>query len=609
VAAGTPAVSIFGKTWLLHVTHVLGTTAENNLAMIADSVSFLKKNGKEVIFDAEHFFDGFRADRDYALAAVRAAADAGADWLALCDTNGGSLPSFIAEAIRELKKVTKTAIGIHTHNDGDMAVANAWPRSRPAPPWCKARSTAGANAVATPTSSRSSRPCSSRWGTPACPRGNLKRLTELSRTASELANIRPRAHAPYVGTSAFAHKGGAHVAAVEKLAASYEHVTPESVGNQRKVVVSELSGRGNVRMVARDLGMDMRGYEPALLARVKELENQGYQFEAAEGSFELMVRRAQPGYAEPFEVLDVVVLSERRAARDVRGGHGQAEGGRRDLARGRRGRRPGGCHGSRLSQGARPALPAAARGPPDRLQGAHPRSRGRHRGQDPRAHRVANARGKLEHHRRVAKHDRGQLRGPARRPGAAADSRGQAMLSGFYRTHFDTWHVRAGLGITAPLAHQPLEMDGRLYAFLFNQTMAMNGMWNLWLWTPDRMAVPVSARADYSLAGGYVLAAEGAIAPVIGVRNGATGTDVLGQLALEARLPLGTRFELCPRLQTVLLPKTSVDRLQSAFELRGAVKTEHGRYFAGVLFNLDQPLGIFSGLNRWGFHLGKEIDL
>ena len=125
VTAGTPAVSIIGKTWLLHVTEVLGTTAENNLAMIADSVSFLKKHGKEVIFDAEHFFDGFRADRAYALAAVRAAADAGADWLALCDTNGGSLPSFIAEAIRELKKVTKTAIGIHAHNDGDMAVANS----------------------------------------------------------------------------------------------------------------------------------------------------------------------------------------------------------------------------------------------------------------------------------------------------------------------------------------------------------------------------------------------------------------------------------------------------------------------------------------------------
>ncbi len=186
---------------------------------------------------------------------------------------------------------------------------------------------------------------------------------------------------------------------------------------------------------------------------------------------------------------------------------------------------------------------------------------------------------------------------------------GNPMLSGFYRTHFDAWHVRAGLGITAPLAHQPLEMDGRLDAFLFNQTMAMNGMWNAWLWTPDRMAVPVSARADYSMAGGYVLAAEGALAPVIGVRNGASGTDVLGQVALEARLPLGASFDLCPRFQTVLLPKTSSDRLQSAFELRGSLKTEHGRYFAGVLFNLDQPLGVFSGLNRWGFHLGKEIDL
>jgi 2-isopropylmalate synthase len=156
-----------------------------------------------------------------------------------------------------------------------------------------------------------------KMGHTCVPEGHLKHLTELSRTASELANIRPRAHAPYVGASAFAHKGGAHVAAVEKLAASYEHVTPEAVGNQRKVVVSELSGRGNVRMVARDLGVDMRGYEPVLLARVKELENQGYQFEAAEGSFELMVRRAQPGYAEPFEVLDLVVISEQRRGSEM----------------------------------------------------------------------------------------------------------------------------------------------------------------------------------------------------------------------------------------------------------------------------------------------------
>jgi len=317
VTAGTPAVSIYGKTWLLHVTHVLGTTAQNNLDMIADSVSFLKKNGKEVIFDAEHFFDGFRSDREYALAAVQAAANAGADWLALCDTNGGSLPSFIAEAIRELRKLTKTAIGIHTHNDGDMAVANSL-----------AAVEAGATMVQGTLNGWGER-CGNanlisvipalqlKMGHTCVPEDNLKRLTELSRTASELANIRPRAHAPYVGSSAFAHKGGAHVAAVEKLAASYEHVTPESVGNQRKVVVSELSGRGNVRMVARELGVDMRGYEPALLTRVKEMESQGYQFEAAEGSFELMVRRAQPGYVEPFEVLDVVVISEQRRSREM----------------------------------------------------------------------------------------------------------------------------------------------------------------------------------------------------------------------------------------------------------------------------------------------------
>ncbi len=317
VAAGTPAVSIFGKTWLLHVTEVLGTTAENNLAMIGDSVAFLKKNGKEVVFDAEHFFDGFRANREYALAAARAAADAGADWLALCDTNGGSLPSFIAEAVRELRKVTKTAIGIHTHNDGDMAVANSL-----------AAVEAGATMVQGTLNGWGER-CGNanlisivpalqlKMGHTCVPAENLKRLTEVSRTASELANIRPRAHAPYVGASAFAHKGGAHVAAIEKLAASYEHIAPESVGNQRKAVVSELSGRGNVRMVAQDLGMDVRGYEPALLARVKEMENQGYQFEAAEGSFELMVRRSRPGYREPFEVLDVFVISEQRRGSDM----------------------------------------------------------------------------------------------------------------------------------------------------------------------------------------------------------------------------------------------------------------------------------------------------
>ena len=317
VNAGTPAVSIFGKSWLLHVTHVLGTTPEINLAMISDSVAFLKKNGKEVIFDAEHFFDGFRANPEYARAAIRAASDAGADWLALCDTNGGSLPSYIAEVVREVRAISKTAVGIHPHNDGDMAVANAL-----------AAVEAGATMVQGTLNGWGER-CGNanlisvipalqlKMGHECVPAGNLQRLTELSRTASEIANIRPRAHAPYVGTSAFAHKGGAHVSAVEKLAESYEHIPPESVGNQRKVVVSELSGRGNVRVAGQGIGVDVRGYEKELLARVKEMENRGYQFEAAEGSFEMMVRRSRPGYTEPFEVLDVVVLSERRRGADM----------------------------------------------------------------------------------------------------------------------------------------------------------------------------------------------------------------------------------------------------------------------------------------------------
>ena len=317
IEAQTPVVCIFGKSWTLHVTKVMGISLEENLAMIADSVAFLKRNGKEVVYDCEHFFDGYRADSDYALKCVRAAAEAGADWITLCDTNGGSLPSYITQVVGVVKATVPTRLGIHTHNDGDMAVANSL-----------AAVEAGATMVQGTLNGWGER-CGNanlisvipalqlKMGHTCVPEENLKRLTELSRTASELANIRPRAHAPYVGSSAFAHKGGAHVAAVEKLAASYEHVTPESVGNQRKAVVSELSGRGNVRMVARDLGMDLRGYEPALLARVKELENQGYQFEAAEGSFELMVRRAQPGYAEPFEVLDVVVISERRRGSEM----------------------------------------------------------------------------------------------------------------------------------------------------------------------------------------------------------------------------------------------------------------------------------------------------
>ncbi|MGB8298782.1 MAG: citramalate synthase [Polyangia bacterium] len=317
VKAGTPAVAIFGKTWLLHVTDVLKTTPEDNLAMISDSVSFLKQNGREVIFDAEHFFDGFRADRSYALAAVHAAAQAGADWIAFCDTNGGNLPSEVAEIVREAKRVLAMPVGIHAHNDSDLAVANSL-----------AAVEAGCTMVQGTLNGWGER-CGNanlisvipalqlKMGLSCIPDENMERLTEVSRTASEIANVRPRAHAPYVGASAFAHKAGAHVAAVAKSPVTFEHIPPEKVGNDRRIVVSELSGRGNIRARAAELGVELRGNEADLVARIKELENQGYQFEAADGSLELMLRRTQPGYVEPFEVRDVVVISQRRSSSDM----------------------------------------------------------------------------------------------------------------------------------------------------------------------------------------------------------------------------------------------------------------------------------------------------
>jgi 2-isopropylmalate synthase len=317
IEAETPAVSIFGKSWLLHVTQVLNTTPEENLAMIADSVAFLKKNGREVIYDAEHFFDGFRADPQYALSTIQAAADAGADWIALCDTNGGSLSSWIKDAVTRVRAEVAAPLGIHTHNDGELAVANTL-----------AAVEAGCTQVQGTINGYGER-CGNanlvaivpalqlKMGYVCVADDKLAHLTELSRSVSEIANFRPDPHAAYVGHSAFAHKGGVHVSAVEKVAASYEHIPPERVGNLRHVVISELAGRGNVRVRAAELGIDTRGDEKALVARIKELENEGYQFEAAEGSFELLVRRNDPQYKPPFDIQDVVVLSERRRGHDM----------------------------------------------------------------------------------------------------------------------------------------------------------------------------------------------------------------------------------------------------------------------------------------------------
>jgi 2-isopropylmalate synthase len=317
VEAGTPVVTLVGKSSTLHVEKVLETTLSENLEMIADSVAYFKAMGKEVVYDAEHFFDGYRLDPVYTLATVATAAQAGADYVVLCDTNGGALPDFVKGVVQVVRDRISAPLGIHTHNDGALAVANAM-----------AAVQAGAVQVQGTINGYGER-CGNmdliplianlqlKLGYECMPPENLARLTELAHFVAAAANLNPDTHAPYVGRSAFAHKGGIHVAAVSKVAESYQHIEPTLVGNEMRVVVSELSGRGNVRMRAHALGLPLNGNELAVLQQIKDLENEGYQFEAAEGSFEMLIRRAAPGYDPPFELLDFTVLIEKRGANKV----------------------------------------------------------------------------------------------------------------------------------------------------------------------------------------------------------------------------------------------------------------------------------------------------
>jgi 2-isopropylmalate synthase len=293
VAAATPAIAIVGKSWDLHVHDVLGVSLEENLRMIGDSVAFCAARAPEVIYDAEHFFDGLKQNPDYALRTIQAAAAAGACWIVLCDTNGGALPEEVARAVAEVVRRTTVPIGIHTHNDGDLAVANSL-----------AAVQNGARQVQGTINGLGERCgnvdlCSvvanlalKHPGTSVLLPGKLEHLTELSRYVYETANMNFRSNQPFVGTSAFAHKGGMHVHGVRKNAASYEHIDPASVGNQRRVLVSELSGKSNIAEKLAEYGLEQ---DNALLARVldrvQDLENEGYQFEAAEASFVLLVER------------------------------------------------------------------------------------------------------------------------------------------------------------------------------------------------------------------------------------------------------------------------------------------------------------------------------
>jgi 2-isopropylmalate synthase len=312
VEAETPVVTLVGKSSTLHVDRILETTCDENLRMIAESVAFFKRLGREVVYDAEHFFDGFRLDAIYALETLAAASAAGADWLVLCDTNGGELPEVVTERVHKVRDSFPTPIGIHPHNDAGLAVANGLAAVR-----------AGCVQVQGTINGYGER-CGNldlvplvatlqlKLGCEVLTDESLRRLTEVSEFVAAVANQHPDPHAPYVGRSAFAHKGGIHVAAIAKVADSYQHVDPAAVGNQMRVVVSEVAGRRNVRLRAEALGLDAGERETAVLRQIKELEHRGFQFEGADGSFEMLLRRTSPDYRPPFELEDFTVIVEKR---------------------------------------------------------------------------------------------------------------------------------------------------------------------------------------------------------------------------------------------------------------------------------------------------------
>jgi 2-isopropylmalate synthase len=313
--AATPVVTIFGKTWLLHVLEVLQTTPEENLAMIEDTVRHLKWHGRFVVYDAEHAFDGYKDDREYARATWEAARRGGADVIALCDTNGGSLPAEILAITRDARERLQGTLGIHTHDDIGLGVANAL-----------AAVDAGATHVQGTLNGYGERTgnCNLtsvvpilqfKYRRPSVPAESLAQLKELSHFCDETANIRPNPRLPWVGAAAFSHKGGTHVNAVQKVIRSYEHIDPSLVGNSRHVLISDLAGRSNIVMKARELGFEVSNSTPQLremLARIKELEHLGYEFESADGSLALLIRRVLTQSPPPF-VIDGYHVSVRRA--------------------------------------------------------------------------------------------------------------------------------------------------------------------------------------------------------------------------------------------------------------------------------------------------------
>ncbi|MFC1899817.1 citramalate synthase [Chloroflexota bacterium] len=315
VTSGVKAVAVVGKSSALQVTQVLKTTLEENLNMISDTITFLKGKGIIVFFDAEHFFDGFKVNPEYAKRTLVEAFSAGADCLVLCDTNGGALPDEISSVIKDIKKEIKAPIGIHAHNDGELAVANTLAAVK-----------AGVVQVQGTINGYGER-CGNanlcsiipdlklKMGIDCLSDEQLTKLMEVSHYISEMANLVPDSFLPYVGHSAFAHKAGLHVSALGRWAESYQHIDPSLIGNKQRILVSELSGKQNIIVRAKKLDFDLsaRGEDAQkLLEQVKLLESRGFQYDQAEASFELLVHRTKADYKAPFELVDFMVVIEKR---------------------------------------------------------------------------------------------------------------------------------------------------------------------------------------------------------------------------------------------------------------------------------------------------------
>jgi 2-isopropylmalate synthase len=317
--AQTPVCTVFGKSWPLHVTEVLRTTLAENLRMIEESVAYLIGQGRRVIYDAEHFFDGYKADPGYALETLRAALRGGAEIVVLCDTNGGALPWEVAAATREVRQQVAVPVGIHTHNDSELAVANTLAAVREGAVHVQGTINGIGERCGNANLCAAIPDLEIKLGLRCLPAGSLGQLYEISHFVTEVANLTPNEHMAFVGRSAFAHKGGVHVHAIRRVEHSYQHIDPALVGNEMRVVVSELSGRANLLSKAEEYGVAIDDGEsvPQVLQEVKQLESKGFSFEGAEASVIMMLKRQQPGYRPPFELIDFSVMVEHRQGRGI----------------------------------------------------------------------------------------------------------------------------------------------------------------------------------------------------------------------------------------------------------------------------------------------------